>query len=180
MSYTYPEAITAMESVANDYIKLMRPNHYARVRMVCSCVETASVTWDSYSIRVTMPIRPATSIMTQAEFDDWIAYLLHELGHPTHTDKAAWEGACRAGLSRMTNALEDVREELATIKSGIVPNAKAVLSLQIWLGSSLKFCPGPRLPLCWHGPCLSLQHANRRRIVLRLRAAYRQPLQRRK
>jgi hypothetical protein len=143
--------------------------------------------------------------MTQAEFDDWIAYLLHELGHPTHTDQAAWQGACRAGLSRMTNALEDVREELATIKSGIVPNAKAVLSRLVsrkvaearanswkpnarnefaWtvcvLGRAANGCPGQRSRPCWHGRCPIWRHASQRQIVSRLRAAFRQPLQPRK
>lgn len=129
MSYTYPEALRALESIANDYIKTMRPHHDTRVHLVTDAyASTASVSWDVYGIRINMPVRPAASVMTQAEFEDWVAYLLHELGHPTHTDKAAWEGACRAGLSRLVNALEDVRMEKALIASGIVPNAHAVLS----------------------------------------------------
>jgi hypothetical protein len=54
--------------------------------------------------------------------------MLHELGHPTHTDKNEWLNANRLGVARMVNALEDVRMEKALIASRIVPNAKAVLS----------------------------------------------------
>ena len=79
-------------------------------------------------MKITMPVRAATSVMSQTEFEDWTGYMLHELGHPTHTDKAAWLDSVRAGVSRMVNALEDVRMEKALIASGIVPNAKAVLS----------------------------------------------------
>ena len=129
MSYTYPEALTAMESIANDFMKLLRPGVYAPVYIVTDTyAKTASVTWDQYGIRITMPVRPATSVMTQDEFQDWVAYVLHEMGHPTFTDKAAWQEAIRLGVSRMVNALEDVRMERAVIGSGIVPNAKAVLS----------------------------------------------------
>jgi uncharacterized protein with von Willebrand factor type A (vWA) domain len=129
MSYTYPEALDALESIANDYIATLRPNHHATVTLVCDHnATTASVEWDVYGIRVNMPVRAATSVMTQTEFEDWTAYLLHELGHPTHTDKAVWMDAVRAGLARMVNALEDVRMEQALIASKVVPNAKAVLS----------------------------------------------------
>ena len=129
MPYTYPEALSALESIANDYIKMLRPLENAPVRLVCDAyATTASVTWDVYSVRVNMPVRPAASLMTQTEFEDWTAYLLHELGHPTHTSKSDWLSACQKGLSRMVNALEDVRMEKALIASGIVPNAKAVLS----------------------------------------------------
>ena len=129
MSYTYPEALTALESVANDFIKVLRPREIARVLLVCdSAAQTASVTWDAYNIKVNMPVRPAASRMTQAEFENWVSYLLHELGHPAHTDMVAWQAACRDGVARMVNALEDVRMEKALIVSGIVPNAKSVLS----------------------------------------------------
>jgi len=129
MSYTYPEAVTALESIANDFILALRPAHRARVNLRCDAYSgTASVTWDVYSITVNMPVRPATSVMTQSEFEDWTAYLLHELGHPTHTDQQVWFEAVRNGHARMLNALEDVRMEAALIASGIVPNARAVLS----------------------------------------------------
>ena len=66
--------------------------------------------------------------MTQAEFEDWTSYILHELGHPTFTDQDVWREACKRGLGRMVNALEDVRMEARVIASGVVPNARAVLS----------------------------------------------------
>src|SRR3954469_6170644 len=130
MSYTYPEALSALESIANDFMRLLNPNNTPRrVRLVCDATaQTACVTWDQYSATITMPVRAATSQMLQSEFEDWCAYVLHELGHPTHTDKATWEKAVRQRISRMVNALEDVRMEQALITSGIVPNARAVLS----------------------------------------------------
>jgi cobaltochelatase CobT len=129
MSYTYPEALDALESIANDYIKTLRPRDNARVTLVCDQdATTASVSWDVYGICIHMPVRAATSVMPQTEFEDWTAYLLHELGHPTHTDKSTWTDAVRQGLGRMVNALEDVRMEKALIASKVVPNAKAVLS----------------------------------------------------
>ena len=129
MSYTYPEALAALEGIANDYLKLMRGKAHVPAYLVCDpTASTASVTWDATRVCVNMPVRAATSKMSQVEFEDWTAYLLHELGHPTHTDKAAWIKAVQTGLSRLTNALEDVRMEKAVIASGIVPNAHAVLS----------------------------------------------------
>jgi hypothetical protein len=129
MSYTYPQALDALQSIANDYMKMLRPSVVVPVRLVCDVnAATASVTWDHYEVRINMPVRPAASIMLQSEFEDWTAYVLHEMGHPTHTDKAAWHDAVRAGVARMVNALEDVRMEQALIASGIVPNARAVLS----------------------------------------------------
>jgi len=129
MSYTYPEAIVALEAIGNDFIKIMRPNTYAPVHINCDVnAQTASVSWDAYGITINLPVRTATSRMTQDEFLDWVAYMLHELGHPTHTDQAVWYKAVAMGLSRMVNGLEDVRMEQAVISSGIVHNAKAVLS----------------------------------------------------
>jgi Mg-chelatase subunit ChlD len=129
MSYTYPEAITALESIANDFIKALRPQYNATVRLICDATATtASVRWDAYGININMPVRPATSLMTQTEFEDWTAYLLHELGHPTHTEQSTWFKAVASGHSRLLNALEDVRMEQALIASGIVRNACAVLS----------------------------------------------------
>jgi len=129
MSYTYPEALAAFESIAGDFMKILRPGVYSPVTVVCDTrATTASVAWGHWGVKIHMPVRAAASVMTQAEFEDWVAYLLHEMGHPTHTCKATWENACRVGLGRLTNALEDVREEKAVIASGIVPNAKAVLS----------------------------------------------------
>jgi hypothetical protein len=129
MSYTYPQALNALQGIAKDFMRILRPNIPASVRVVSDIhSSTASVSWDIYSVTINLPVRPATSVMTQTEFEDWTAYLLHEMGHPTHTDLAIWKDACAAGLSRLTNATEDVRMEKALIKSGLVPNAKAVLS----------------------------------------------------
>lgn len=129
MSYTYPQALNALQGIAKDFMRILRPRHLASVHVVSDIhSSTASVSWDDYGVTINLPVRPATSVMTQTEFEDWTAYLLHEMGHPTHTDLATWQQACKTGLSRLTNAVEDVRMEQALIKSGLVPNAKAVLS----------------------------------------------------
>jgi hypothetical protein len=129
MSYTYPQALNALQDIAKDFMRILRPNNLNPVRVVSDVhSSTASVSWDHYGVTINLPVRPATSIMTQTEFEDWTAYLLHEMGHPTHTDLTTWKEACVTGLSRLTNAAEDVRMEKALIKSGLVPNAKAVLS----------------------------------------------------
>jgi hypothetical protein len=129
MSYTYPEALAAFESIANEYLKVMRPNERARAHVICDVhATTASVSWDVYAVRINMPVRDASSRMTQTEFENWTAYLLHELGHPTHTDLSVWRDAVRLGHSNLVNALEDVRMEKAVIASNVAPNAKAVLS----------------------------------------------------
>src|SRR5262245_44376732 len=97
--YTYPEAMNALQSIASDYVKLLMPNKYYQVYVaVSSTAQTASVTWDAISIRIELPARPATVRMTQEEFEDLTSYALHEMGHPTHTNKLDWEQACKAGL----------------------------------------------------------------------------------
>jgi len=129
MSYSYADAVIAFESIANEYIKVLRPNETAQVRIECNPnVTTASVSWDTYGVRITLPVRAASSLMTQAEFEDWVSYFLHEMGHPTFTNQADWLDACRRKLARLTNATEDVRMEKALIACGVIPNAKTVLS----------------------------------------------------
>ena len=129
MTYTYPEALNALESVLNELSQKLRGAKHVPVRVVADAVSgTASVSWDMWEAVVHLPVRPAATRMTDAEFQDYAAYGWHEIGHPTFTDKAAWEAACLAGLGRLTNAVEDVRMELETINSGVAVNAKAVLS----------------------------------------------------
>src|SRR4029079_650986 len=129
MSYTYSDAVIAFESIANEYIKVLRPNETAQVRIECDPqATTASVSWDAYGVRIILPVRAASSLMTQAEFEDWVSYLLHEMGHPTFTNQSDWYDAVKRKLSRLTNATEDVRMEKALIACGVIPNAKTVLS----------------------------------------------------
>ena len=54
MSYTYPEALAALEAIANDYIKILRPNVHTPVFIVTDLqAKTASVVWDTFSVRIT-------------------------------------------------------------------------------------------------------------------------------
>ena len=133
--YTYPEAVNAFESLANEFLKTLAPNRKFHVQVTpdAHCT-TASVSWDvnSYSYHnranISLPVRPATARLTQVEFEDWTSYILHEIGHPAFTDKSVWAQAVAAGLGSLVNALEDVRMEKAVIACDAIPNAKRVLS----------------------------------------------------
>jgi cobalamin biosynthesis protein CobT len=136
MSYTYPEALNAMQGVATDLLKASFPDTLFNVRVAADAVTgTASVDWNGTpgvdaGVRVTinMPVRKATYRMSADEFRHWAAYLLHEVGHPNDTSKTVWKDAVATGRHRLLNALEDVRIEKATIGRGIAHNAKQVLS----------------------------------------------------
>ena len=134
--YTYPEALNAMEKIAHDLFRRAYPNVIWNVRVAADAVSgTASVDWtgdpkaETY-VRVTinMPIRPATYRMSASEFEQWAAYLLHEVGHPNETDMVVWKAAVADGKHRLLNALEDVREEKRTIDRGLAHNALEVFS----------------------------------------------------
>lgn len=129
MSYTYPEAMNALQSVANDYLKTLRGMWHAEAFVIADPkAATASVAWDRQSVRIHLPVKAASTKMGEAEYQDWVSYLFHEIGHPTFTDLATWQKACAAGLGMLTNAVEDVRMEKALIGSKSALNAKAVLS----------------------------------------------------
>jgi hypothetical protein len=156
MSYTYPQALNALESIAKDFIKVLRPHVHTHIMVKPDThMGTASVSWDDGLGRATiyLPVRKATSTMTQSEFEDWTAYVLHELGHPTHTNRATWDTAVSKGLGMLTNALEDVRMEKALIASGKVLNAKAVLSRlisrKVVEARTTKWRPNSRKDIGW-------------------------------
>ena len=94
MSYTYPEALNAMEKIAVDLLTASFPDTLFNVRVAADAVTgTASVDWNGKPgvecyVRVTinMPVRAATYRMSADEFRHWAAYLLHEVGHPNETD----------------------------------------------------------------------------------------------
>src|SRR6187399_1942132 len=120
MSYLYPTALDAMQRMASDLLAKLCPGVKYRVRVVAdSTTGTASVVWDKgfgnrTDVTIHMPVRKATYRMSQADFDRWAAYLLHEVGHPAFTDKAVWDKAVAQNRQRLLNSLEDVREEKAT------------------------------------------------------------------
>jgi len=135
MSYTYPQALDALQIVITDLLTASYPNTAFNVRVVADAVSgTASVDWngtpgDPYvRVTVNMPVRKATYRMSADEFRHWAAYGLHEVGHPNDTCKATWQEAVRTQRHQLLNALEDVRIEKRTIDRGIAHNAVKVLS----------------------------------------------------
>src|SRR5215471_6019809 len=114
--YTYPEALNAMERLARDYFAKACPNTVCSVRVCADSLSgTASVDWygnpntDRYvDICINMPVKPASYRMSASEFEHWAAYLLHEVGHPLHTDMSVWRIAVKTKRHKLLNAFEDV------------------------------------------------------------------------
>jgi hypothetical protein len=91
--FTYPEALNAMERVANDMFNQAKKigifpsakSVYVRVS-ADALTGTASVDWTDFgnylNVTIFMPVLPATYRMTGSEFERWAAYLYHEVGHP--------------------------------------------------------------------------------------------------
>jgi hypothetical protein len=141
--YTYPEYLNACNRVARDLFTRAHetdpvkfPYHPLQVRLSVAAdsrTGTASVDWrvvqfTSAPLRVTinMPVKPASYLVTEAEFQHGIAYLLHEVGHPLHTCKATWDAAVARRAHNLLNSLEDVREEKATIDMDLAVNARVM------------------------------------------------------
>jgi Mg-chelatase subunit ChlD len=126
--YTYPQALDAMQKIANDLFKAAGSSYKAAV-IADPVTGTASVQWEQSGREavIRMPVLPAHHRMTQPEFDDYAGFIFHEVGHPLFTDKNVWERSIVLGQSRLLNALEDVRIEKALISAKIAANGKAAL-----------------------------------------------------
>ena len=60
MSYTYPEALTALESVLNDLARSCGARHtFPCAWFAISTPKPRPSTWTAYSARVNMPVRAA-------------------------------------------------------------------------------------------------------------------------
>jgi len=102
-----------------------------------SCVgeagaSTACVNWSNSSawnlaVIIHFPLRKAVSTMSQSEFDRWVGYVLHEVGHPAFTDRQVWDQAVRDRVSNLLNGIEDVRMEREVIDNVFAINAQPVL-----------------------------------------------------
>src|SRR5262245_61344603 len=138
--YTYPEALDAFQKVATDLLTEAGWTNF-EVEVQPSTADTASVDWKRHqywdyarqgyvnTMRVTiyMPVRKASSRMTEAEFQRWIAYDFHEIGHPLETDRIVWDQAVATKRHRLLNALEDVRMEKRIIARNIARNGQQSL-----------------------------------------------------
>lgn len=141
--YTYPEALNAFQRIAVDLFRRAfekDPVRFAHVDLnrmqvvvaADSRTGTASVDWKvvfgRLRVAINLPVKPATYRMTELEFKHWVAYNLHEVGHPLHTDKAVWDAAVERRAHRLLNSLEDVREEKCTIDLDLAVNALDLFS----------------------------------------------------
>lgn len=134
--YTYPEALNATNRIATDLLRRALPDVFVEVIVAAdSETGTASVDWRwgqrygggrTLKVTINMPVRPATYRLTAGEFNHWAAYVLHEIGHPLHTDMDVWKAAVKARKHNLLNSLEDVREEKCTIDLGLAVNAVKV------------------------------------------------------
>lgn len=135
--YTYPEALEAFHRVAVSIASSLTGRKFEKNRIQITADPTASTacvnwvnsldaTWGT--IQITLPLRNASARITEEEFNDWVAYLVHEEGHPFCTDRDVWNKACSMGHKNLVNALEDVRMEKVLIDGGQVANVKGVLS----------------------------------------------------
>jgi len=132
MSYTYPEALDAMERVVREL--LATAEHPRTIVSVLPDAHngTASVdwTWDGLTlkeVKMFLPVLPAGTRISVKEFTDYAGYATHEVYHPLKTSKQTWDLACKTGRNALLNALEDVRIEKCAIEERVVPNALAVL-----------------------------------------------------
>ena len=135
--YTYPEYLNAMQRIASDLLKRAYEKDpvkfpYSPLRTQITVVAdsmtgTASVSWRAdwgqLHVTINLPVKPANYRVTEIEFNHGVAYLLHEVGHPLHTDKTVWDHACATKRQVMLNYTDDVRQEKATIDLGLAINA---------------------------------------------------------
>lgn len=132
MSYTYPEALDAMERVVRELLATAgHPRTTVHV-LPDAHSGTASVdwTWDGLTlkeVKMYLPVLPAGTRISVKEFTDYAGYATHEVYHPLKTSKQTWDLACKTGRNALLNALEDVRIEKCAIEERVVPNALTVL-----------------------------------------------------
>ena len=136
--YTYPEYLNACQRIALDLLERAHERDPVRfpfplTKITCtvaadSLTGTASVSWrvdwGRLYVTINMPVKAASYMVTEAEFQHGIAYLLHEVGHPLHTCKVTWDAAVASKRHNLLNSLEDVREERATIDLELAINAR--------------------------------------------------------
>jgi hypothetical protein len=127
----YIEVVHATHETATKIFTLRRLKIGA-VQVTTNGGKTASVSWDrnTRDITLNMPTLPPESVLTRAEADRLVAFIVHECCHPLHTDQHAWQHACRLGdrVRTWTNCLEDVRIEAKEIKAGYFPAMRTLLS----------------------------------------------------
>jgi hypothetical protein len=126
----YIDVIRATTETATKILALRTKTTGRRLNVTTFGGKTASVDWspDQSAITLNMPSLPPDSWLTRAEADRLVAFIAHECCHVLHTDRSAWELACRAGprVRDWTNALEDVRIEATEINRRSLPGVAGI------------------------------------------------------
>ena len=128
----YIDVVHATHETATKILALREGGKVTReVVVTTNGGATASVNWSDRKPLVTlnMPGLPPDAILTRAEADRLVAFIVHECCHVLHSNRGAWERACAAGerVRHWTNCLEDVRIEAAEIKAGFFPAMRTLL-----------------------------------------------------
>ena len=128
----YIDVVHATHETATKILALREGGKITReVVVTTNGGATASVNWSDRKPLVTlnMPGLPPDAVLTRAEADRLVAFIVHECCHVLHSNRGAWERACAAGerVRHWTNCLEDVRIEAAEIKAGFFPAMRTLL-----------------------------------------------------
>jgi hypothetical protein len=128
----YIDVVHATHETATKILALREGGKVTReVVVTTNGGATASVSWSDRKPLVTlnMPGLPPDAVLTRAEADRLVAFIVHECCHVLHSNRGAWARACAAGerVRHWTNCLEDVRIEAAEIKAGFFPAMRTLL-----------------------------------------------------
>lgn len=91
---------------------------------------TAAAMRQGSRVTLDLPSLDPDTVLTRAEADRMVAYLVHEVCHMLHTDFAVWAIAVGEGhrIRHWTNALEDIRIEAHEMRVGPYKAMKSLLS----------------------------------------------------
>jgi hypothetical protein len=127
----YIEVVQATTETATKILALRESGKTWIVSVTTEGGRTASVKHRNGNpvVILNMPTLPPDAILTRAEADRLVAFIVHECCHVLHTTSKAWDRACALGdrVRTWTNCLEDVRIEQAEIKAGAFPAMRSLL-----------------------------------------------------
>jgi hypothetical protein len=129
---SYIEVVQATHETATKILALRESGKAWVVNVTTEGGRTASVKHRNGNPVVTlnMPTLPPDAVLTRAEADRLVAFIVHECCHVLHSNSKAWDLACALGdrVRTWTNCLEDVRIEAAEIKAGAFPAMRSLLA----------------------------------------------------
>src|SRR5580765_6866025 len=116
----YIEVVAAARETVSKMLTQRTGQVGFRVIMTTNGGKTAAVARNGDYVCMDLPSLAPDTVLTRAEADRMVAYLVHEGCHCLHTDYAVWNQAVSEGhrIRHWTNALEDVRIEAHEMKIG--------------------------------------------------------------